>query len=114
MLADALEAVIAAIYLDSGLEAVRAFVLRHVVGDIEAYQPLAYYKSALRIIALRRGLPPPQYVVVKEQGPDHAKTFRVEVRVGEQWTAQAEALSKKTAERKAAQVLLQMLAAEGS
>ncbi|RPI17586.1 MAG: ribonuclease III, partial [Acidobacteriales bacterium] len=68
-------------------------------------------KSALQEAAQARGLPPPRYVIVGESGPDHAKTFAVEARVGGDWIGQAEALTKKAAEQKAAQVLLEKMAA---
>ena len=115
LLADGLEALIAAIYLDTGLEAARAFVERHVAGDLET-QPegedllLSNFKSALQEAAHARGLPLPRYVVVGETGPEHAKTFIVEVRLGRDWVVQAEAQTKKAASQKAAELLLAKLA----
>ncbi len=118
MLADALEALIAAIYLDSGLECVRQFVLRDVVGfeggPEGADIALADHISALQEAAQSRGLPHPRYVVLREQGPEHAKTFTVEVRLGEEWAGQAEACSKKSAGQKAAQALLEKLMAKSA
>jgi ribonuclease-3 len=116
LLADALEALIAAVYLDAGLEAVRQFILQHVVSDVEAQLegaglPLADFKSALQEMAQARGLPQPRYIIVRERGPEHAKTFTVEVRVGQEWAGQAEALTKKDAGQRAAQVLLEKLTA---
>ena len=112
LLADALEALIAAIYLDSGLESVRRFVLREVVDFEGADIALADNISALQEVAHSRGLPHPRYVVLSEQGPAHARTFIVEVRLGEEWASQAEACSKKSAGQKAAQLLLEKLAAK--
>jgi ribonuclease-3 len=119
LLSDALEALIAAIYLDAGLESVRQFVLRHVVGSFEsglvgADLALTDFKSALQEAAQARGLPQPRYVVLREQGPEHAKTFTVEVRLGEKLAGQAEACSKKSAGQKAAQLLLEKLTAESA
>jgi ribonuclease-3 len=116
LLADALEALIAAVYLDAGVEAVRQFVLRHVVGGMEAQLegaglPLADFKSALQELAQARGLAQPCYVIVRERGPEHSKTFTVEVRIGQEWAGQAEALTKKDAGQRAAQVLLEKLTA---
>jgi ribonuclease-3 len=54
-------------------------------------------------------LPPPRYVIVAEEGPEHAKTFTVEVRVGKEWISQAQGMSKKAAGQKAAQQILQQL-----
>jgi len=112
LLADALEALIAAIYLDGGLEATRDFVCGHISGASEMLLPLADYKSALQEAAQARGLPTPRYVLVKERGPEHAKSFTVEVRVGGEWMAQAEEHTKKNAGQKAAQLLLERLKAQ--
>src|SRR5438105_1497500 len=86
LLADALEAVLAAIYLDGGIGAARDFVVGHVLdapfdGDVEAgtdIQPaITNFKSALQEFARAKKLPQPRYRVTREQGPEHAKTFTV-------------------------------------
>src|SRR5574340_598744 len=100
LLANALEALIAALYLDGGLDPVRAFVVRQIVGDaLPSDQPgqLTDYKSALQEMAQALKLPQPRYAIVEEHGPEHAKTFLVEVRVGKDWVSRAEGLSKKSA-----------------
>jgi len=111
LLVDALEAVIAAIFLDGGLEAVRAFVCGHVLdapfsGDEEAgtdIQPaITNFKSALQELAQSRSLPQPRYAIVRERGPEHSKTFTVEVRLGKDWMGQAEGRTKKVAAQRAA------------
>jgi ribonuclease-3 len=109
LLADALEALLAAIYLDAGLDEVRGFVLRYVALGLDSTFPLADYKSAVQEAAQARGLPTPRYVTVGERGPEHAKSFTVEVRVGSDWRAEAEDRSKKSAGQKAAQLLLSKL-----
>jgi ribonuclease-3 len=119
LLSNGMEALIAAIYLDAGLAAVREFVIRHVAGDLEtlydgAEPPLTNFKSALQEAAHARRLPLPRYVVVGETGPEHEKTFVVEARVGREWSAQAEAYTKKAAGQKAAQFLLEKLLASTS
>ncbi len=116
LLADALEALIAAIYLDGGVEAARAFILRHVAARLEAGGEVAdaallNFKSALQEEAHARGLPAPRYVVVGESGPEHAKTFTVEVRLGRELAVQADAATKKAAGQKAAALMLEKLAA---
>ena len=58
-------------------------------------------------------LPAPRYVVVKEDGPEHSKTFTVEVRLGKEWVSQAQGQSKKSAGQKAAQQMLQQLSEWG-
>jgi len=118
LLADALEALIAAIYLDGGMAAAQRFVGGHVVGDPAllpegAAMPLTDFKSALQEFAQARRLPQPRYAIVKERGPEHAKTFTVEVRVGREWNGQAEDYSKKSAGQKAARNLLEKLVAAG-
>jgi ribonuclease III len=113
LLANALEALIAALYLDAGMEPVRLFVVQHIVG--EAHLPeegaqLTDHKSALQEMAQALKLPQPRYAIVEERGPEHAKTFLVEVRLGREWVSRAEGLSKKSAGQKAAQQILQQLA----
>ena len=112
LLANALEALIAALYLDAGVEPVRLFVVQHIVG--EAHLPeegaqLTDHKSALQEMAQALKLPPPRYVIVNEDGPEHSKTFTVEVRLGKEWVSQAQGMSKKSAGQKAAQQILQQL-----
>jgi len=114
LLADAMEALIAAIYLDGGMDAAREFVRRTVVPPgLEmpdaATSPYTNYKGALQEIARTMNLPSPRYAVVAEQGPAHARQFTVEVRLGPDFTEQAEGESKKAAGQKAAQLALQRL-----
>ncbi len=117
LLSDAVEALLAAIYLDGGLEAARAFVLKNVFGGSpENLEPAAdvallNFKSALQEYAHAHGLPAPRYVVVGTTGPEHAKTFIVEARLGQDLAMQAEAPSKKAAGQKAAELLLEKLTA---
>jgi len=124
LLVDALEAVIAAIYLDGGLQVARTFVAEHVLdapyaADEEAgtdIQPaITNFKSALQELAQARSLPQPRYSVVREKGPEHSKTFTVEVRIGKVWTGQAEGRTKKVAAQRAARAVYErLLAAEGA
>ncbi len=114
LLADAVEAVIAALYLDGGLEVTRCFVESEVLGEFTPPEDatdamVTDYKSALQELAQALKLPPPRYVIVEETGPEHAKTFTVEVRLGREWVSQAQGLSKKAAGQKAAQQILQQL-----
>jgi ribonuclease-3 len=114
LLSDAVEALIAALYLDGGLEAARHFIETRVIGPFEdpaggAESALTDFKSALQEMAQALKLPPPRYVIAAEDGPEHSKTFTVEVRLGKQWVSQAQGLSKKSAGQKAAQQILQQL-----
>jgi ribonuclease-3 len=120
LLVDALEALIAAIYLDGGMPPARDFIKRFVVApgmsetgtDGEQLpQNLTDYKSALQEFAQARRLPPPRYVIVHERGPEHSKTFTVEARVGRDWVGQAEGNTKKSAAQKAARDVYERLQA---
>jgi ribonuclease-3 len=118
LLSDAVEALIAAMHLDAGLEAARQFIELRVVGGFEAAEEggdsaVTDYKSALQETAQALKLPPPRYVIVAEEGPEHSKTFTVEVRLGKEWASQAQGLSKKSAGQRAAQQILQQLAELG-
>src|ERR1035437_3133478 len=114
LLSDAVEALIAALYLDAGLDIARAFIESSVLGS---FQPpddaidgaVADHKSSLQEMAQALKLPPPRYVIVNEDGPEHSKTFTVEVRLGKEWVSQAQGMSKKSAGQKAAQQILQQL-----
>src|SRR5581483_4573092 len=106
LLANALEAVIAALYLDGGMPAARAFVVQFLIGPSPGEQRLLEqnrtlklldFKSALQELMQARRLPQPRYNVVREEGPEHAKVFTVEVRAGRDWADQAQGLSKKSA-----------------
>jgi ribonuclease-3 len=112
LLANALEAVIAAAYLDGGIQPVRNIVAKYIVDDAHisgAALEVTDYKSALQEMAQALKLPQPRYVTVEERGPEHAKTFLVEVRVGREWSSRAEGFSKKSAGQKAAQQALEKL-----
>ncbi len=118
LLSDAVEALIAALYLDAGLEAARGFIEDRVVGGMQAAEEgldaaVTDHKSALQEMAQALKLPAPRYVVVDEDGPEHSKTFTVEVRLGKDWVSQAQGLSKKSAGQKAAQQVLQQLSEWG-
>lgn len=116
ILADAYEAMLAAVYLDAGLHAAAAFVKRTLLEDTlrENAEALGQpdRKSALQEFLQARGLRPAEYSVVKESGPDHCKVFHVEVRVEGRALAMCEAASKKRAEQAAAGIALEQLRAE--
>jgi ribonuclease-3 len=100
------------------MEAARAFVLRHIMPSGSevpdpANAPFTNYKGALQEVARSMNLPSPRYSVVAEHGPAHARSFTVEVRLGGEFSAQADGESKKCAGQKAAQQVLQHLMNEG-
>ncbi len=121
LLADALEAVIAALYLDGGLAPARAFIHRHIVepaeasllGVLHSSEPFSGavgdYKSALQERLQAAGLGQPQYILADQSGPDHRKSFRIEVRVADadgalHALASAEGSTKKQAQQEAARL----------
>ena len=105
LLANLFEAVIAAIYLDGGIEPARALIERSFKNDIDRIDSddLLFhdFKTALQELAQGKGLPLPEYHVVGEAGPDHDKRFIVEVKVGSLVT-RGEGTSKKEAQQQAA------------
>ena len=114
LLADAYEALIAAIYLDGGLEAAEAFLRRELQDAIDAGADRNFvgqdYKSALQERVQALGRPLPEYRVAGEAGPDHRKIFSVEVVVGGEVLAGASGKAKKEAEQEAARLALEKLA----
>jgi ribonuclease III len=115
LLADALEAVVAAIYLDAGLDAVRGFVARALLDTaLEAEGHglgCADHKSALQELLQGRGWPAADYQVVRETGPDHQKNFWIEVTVPGRVSATGAGPNKKEAEQAAAEQALEQLRA---
>jgi ribonuclease-3 len=105
LLANLFEAMIAAVYLDGGIDAARLLIERSFARDIETIdaEDLLFqdYKTALQELAQGRGFPLPDYNVIDEVGPDHDKRFIVEVRIGNQ-LARGEGSSKKEAQQEAA------------
>jgi ribonuclease III len=106
LLADAYEALLAAIYLDGGVEHARAFITREFREDIAAVHEHGVtahdFKSALQELLQARDLPLPQYRLVAALGPDHNKRFDVEVIVNGEAVGRATGTSKKDAEQEAA------------
>jgi ribonuclease III len=118
LLADTCEALIAAIYLDGGLEPARQFILREMGEAIEAANDPAYFgrdhKSRLQEALQALGRPLPNYRVAGEAGPEHRKMFYVEVLVGGEVIAQGIGRTKKDAEQEAAKSALEGLADDGA
>ena len=121
-LVDSLEAIIAAIYLDAGLEPARRFIVEQVMdlpvaidpeADTDIQPAVSNFKSALKDLAKARNLAEPRYNVIAEQGPAHARIFTVEVRVGREAKSQADGRSKKLASHRAARGAYEKLVATG-
>jgi ribonuclease-3 len=129
LLANAIEAVIAALYLDGGLDAARAFIEKHIIepalpdlhlaldGSKTFSGAIGDHKSALQEHLQATGAGQPQYVLTDQSGPDHQKRFRVEVRVddksgGSRALAESEGTTKKQAQQAAARLAFERLIAE--
>jgi ribonuclease III len=129
LLANAIEAVIAALYLDGGLDAARAFIEKHIIepalpdlhlaleGSKTFSGAIGDHKSALQEHLQATGAGQPHYVLTDQSGPDHQKRFRVEVRVddksgGSRALAESEGSTKKQAQQAAARLAFERLAAE--
>lgn len=129
LLANALEAVIAALYLDGGLPAARSFIEKHIIEPALPELNLAIqagdtfsgaigdHKSALQEHLQATGSGQPHYVLTAQSGPDHQKRFRVEVRVadgsgGSIPLAESEGSTKKQAQQEAARIAFQRLLAQ--
>jgi ribonuclease III len=122
LLVDALEAVIGAVYLDAGLEPARSLVLQIIQPELEDFVStgraarVTDYKSALQESLQAASRPQPAYVLVKESGPEHQKTFTIEARLlvpengAVEFVGRAQGSTKKTAEQEAARQVLEYLA----
>ncbi|MEO6815377.1 MAG: ribonuclease III [Edaphobacter sp.] len=129
LLANAIEAVIAALYLDGGLAAARAFIEKHIIepslpdlnlalkaGDTFS-GAIGDHKSALQEYLQATGSGQPQYVLTAQSGPDHQKRFRVEVRIEDSEgvsiaLAESEGTTKKQAQQEAARIAFERLLSE--
>ncbi len=117
LLADAYEAIVAALFLDGGLGAARGFVDRSLlstatdgqIGHLEE----ADHKSRLQEMLQARGWPSADYLVVNESGPDHRKVFEVQARVEGHGSAAGQGLNKKEAEQAAARGVMEQLFGKG-
>jgi ribonuclease III len=113
LLADGYEALIAAVYLDGGIEHARAFIVREFAPLLEEARRLGVagqdYKSSLQELLQSRDLPLPEYRLVGTLGPDHSKLFEIEVLVKGERLAVATGPSKKEAEQEAARMALDAL-----
>ncbi len=117
LLVNAFEAVLAAVYLDGGMDAARELVARYALpADDELARlvgsgPPHDFRAELERLSRERNLPRPLYSLVGESGPGHARTFTVEVRVGREYAAAAEGPSKKAASHNAARQICERLRA---
>jgi ribonuclease-3 len=108
--ANAYEAMVAALYLDGGLEAAHRFVMADFARDFEVPdEELEDPKSRLQELLQGEGRPVPRYGVVEEDGPSHRRRFRVECRLDDGTVTTGEGYSKKEAQQQAAREALAVL-----
>ena len=105
LMADVFESLVAAIYLDGGLEPAKKFILQYINPEIEQIAEAAHagnHKSMLQQVAQREFGETPQYELLDEKGPDHSKCFKISAVIGKYRHAAAWGRNKKEAEQKAA------------
>lgn len=107
--ADAFEAIIAAIYLDGGMEEARKFVLKYIEEAIRHQQSIKDYKTMLQEVVQRNPGEIVEYVLAGETGPDHDKRFEVEVHLNSNVIGRGIGKSKKRAEQEAAREALELM-----
>ena len=102
IVSDAMEATIGAIFLDGGFTNAKEFILNYILNDIEHKQLFYDSETILQEIIQARTEEPMAYEVLKEEGPDHDKNFRVAVKVGNKILGTGSGRTKKAAEQEAA------------
>lgn len=109
IIADGMEAVIGALYLDSGMEEAKKFIFRFILNDLEDKQLFFDSKSTLQEVAQGRFKSGVRYESVGEKGPEHDKTFTMKVWIGNECMGEGYGRTKKAAEQQAAyQALLKL------
>jgi ribonuclease-3 len=112
ILSDSMESLICAIYLDGGISAASKFVKHHILKEFELIInriELVNYKSILQEYLQAKNMPPPEYITLSEEGPQHQKIFVVEVSVEGQFKAKGKGTTKKAAHQEAARIACQKL-----
>jgi ribonuclease-3 len=111
ILADTVEAVIGALFLDGGIDKAEDFIQKHLLAGLEKKleKPLKDAKSRLQELVQAQGKPTPRYSVVSEEGPDHAKVFTIEVKVDGETLAVGKGKNKSEAAQEAASTALEKL-----
>jgi ribonuclease III len=115
LLADVFESLVAAIYLDGGMEAAKSFILKNIIPEIELAadgESGCNYKSVLQQVAQREHGTTPTYQLMDEKGPDHSKCFKIAAQVGSSQFQAAWGRNKKEAEQRAARNALSQLGGE--
>lgn len=108
IISDVMEAIIGAIYIDSGMEKAAAYIHRFILSDLEHKQLFYDAKTILQELVQRRNKGTLHYELVREEGPDHDKVFVVEARIDEKRIGTGSGRTKKAAEQKAAYEALRL------
>jgi len=114
--ANAFEALLAAIYLDGGLGRARDLIVDFLKGEVDKISSVGFirdYKSALQEFVQKKGWGLPQYHTVRESGPKHKKVFQIEARVKGKVFGKGSGFNKKEAEQNAAKIAYEKLSGEG-
>lgn len=111
LLANTVEALIGALYIDSGLETAEHFIIENVYKNIEEIEnhPLKDAKSRLQELVQSKGLVAPTYKVTNEEGPDHDKTFFVDVLINNKIIASGNGKNKSIAQQNSAEEALKLI-----
>ncbi|MFW5991734.1 MAG: ribonuclease III [Halanaerobiaceae bacterium] len=112
IMADAMEALIAAVYLDRGFEFTSNYIIdlfKDTIKKVEKGKYIQDYKTMLQEIIQKKSINPPVYLVVEETGPDHNKEFKIEVKHNKELLGIGTGKSKKEAEQDAARTALEKL-----
>jgi ribonuclease III len=115
LLANVFESVVGAVFLDSDYATARSFVLPILQSEIEVFiqgMNQSNHKSLLQTMVQRQGCDVPRYQILDEQGPDHARSYKIAVFIGYQRYPAAWGVNKKEAESRAAQNAIAMLKGE--
>ncbi len=107
ILSDVVEAIIGSIYLDSGIEEAKKFILRFVLNDLDKKQLFYDAKTKLQEYLVAEGGAGPEYRLISEQGPEHDKSFTVQVLAEEKVIGEGTGHSKKAAQQEAAKKALE-------
>lgn len=115
IVSDAMEALIGAIYMDGGLEEAKKFICRFVLDDVENKKLFFDSKTSLQeMVQAATSKDTLTYVLLKEEGPPHARTFLTEVRLGSRVLGSGSGTSKKSSEQQAAYEAIRVLKEKGS
>jgi ribonuclease-3 len=112
ILSDSMEAMICAIYLDSGIASTSKFIKNYILKDYESLvtrDELVNYKSILQEYIQSKNQSPPDYITIGEEGPEHSKVFVVEVHIDKKLMGTGKGSTKKTAHQEAARMACQKL-----